>query len=130
MFFSVWAMIITFRLIYLMLPAFTHFLGAHGAQFLVATLIIASGFLAHEFKKKDQLMYGRVEICFGISSAIALSFSISPIDMHLTQWASLLGAAYVIARGRNNAHDAMRTLIASRRQSPFGESDDEIPNLF
>ena len=117
MFFLVWAMVIMFRMIYLMFPLATRLLGIYGVQILIAISIIAIGFLAYEFKKRDQLSYGRVEICFGISSVLALAFSTLPNEIHLPQWVSLVGSAYVIARGRNNVSEAKSNPYASQSSS-------------
>jgi hypothetical protein len=110
MFLFVWAMVIVFRLASLMLGSVARTIsssaGIHSFQFVIAATVIILGFLAFEFKKKHQLWYGRVEICFGISSAVTLSLSALPSDMHLTQWASLVGCVYVIARGMGNVSDA------------------------
>jgi 4-hydroxybenzoate polyprenyltransferase len=107
----VWAIVIVFRLAYLLLPyavaTVSSYVGIHGVQLVLSGIVVLFGFLAYEVKKKKQLWYGRVEICFGIGSAIALSFSVSPGDIHLTQWASLVGCIYVIARGMNNVNDAL-----------------------
>jgi len=128
MFFLAWAMLIVFRLVYLMLPAAVRFLGDYGAKLLVATCIVALGFLAYEFKKRDQLLYGRIEICFGIASGITLAFSSMPNEMHVTQWASLVGSAFVIARGRNNISDAKHSPGASTIPFFFAEGPEKSPN--
>jgi hypothetical protein len=128
MFFLAWSMIIMFRLVYLMVPVVARFLGDYGTKLLVTTCIVGLGLLAYEFKKRDQLFYGRVEICFGIASAITLAFSSKPNEMHLTQWASLVGAAFVIARGRNNISDARRNPGTATIPFFFAEGPEENSN--
>lgn len=110
-FLFVWAMLIVFRLAYLMLSSTVKWLssivGVYGVQFIIAVVVIVSGFLAFSFKRKYRFWYGMVEIGFGISSAITLAFSATPSEMHLSQWSSFAGCVYVIARGRNNVNDAL-----------------------
>ena len=108
MFFGVWVIAIAMRLVSLMLPPVTRFLGTYGTQAAIAGSVTGLGFLAFEFKNRDLLNYARLEICFGIASVFTLTYSATPDQMHLTQWASLAGAAYVIARGRSNLVDAMK----------------------
>lgn len=106
MIFATWAIVITIRLFYLMIVATTRQLGERSVQILILGSVVAAGFFAHEFKKRDRYLYGGIEVCFGIGTAIVLVFSSSPLELHLSQWSSLVGAAYVIARGRNNVQDA------------------------
>jgi hypothetical protein len=113
MLFGTWVIIIVIRLIRLMIPATARRLGEHTVQAIMFGTVLAAGFFAHEFKKRDQYMYGGIEVCFGIGTAIVLVFSSSPFELHLSQWSGLVGAAYVIARGRSNIHDARQNPQAS-----------------
>ncbi len=121
MLFLIWAMVISLRLVYLTIPVIGGFIDNHGGQSLIAACVITLGFLAYEFKKKDQLSYGRLEICFGISSAITLSFSILPSEMRLSQWATLVGCVYVIARGVNNVNDGKHKVNVSSVSAAAGQ---------
>jgi hypothetical protein len=125
-FFIVWTIVIIVRLVALMVPGSLRRFGDHLVQLLIIGLVIGVGFFAHEFKKWDQYFYGLVEVCFGICSTIILVFSIAPAEMHLTQWASLIGTAYVIARGRNNIHDAALNPNASRFLSSLRRDNDSF----
>jgi hypothetical protein len=106
MFFVAWCIAIVLRLAALMLPAIFQTANVHKVQATVAAGIVAAGFLAFEFKRWNQLWYGTVEVGFGIASAFLLAFSTMPSEMHLTQWASLVGCAFVVGRGRNNVEEA------------------------
>jgi len=106
MLFVAWCIAIIMRLASLMLPSVIQAASVHRAQAVIAGGIVAIGFAAFEFKKWNQLWYGTVEVSFGIASAFVLSFSTMPADMHLTQWASLVGCAFVVGRGRNNVEEA------------------------
>ena len=81
-------------------------LGTHGTQVVIGTGICLMGFGAHAFKKHNQFLYGVVEVIFGGSSAFAVALGISSRSATPSQWATLVGCAYVIARGLNNVSDA------------------------
>ena len=70
---------------------------------LVTTL---AGYLAHWFKQKNLRIYGRVEMVFGTVSAFAIASAINPERPILPQCVSLVGCAYVVARGLNNISEA------------------------
>lgn len=106
MMFATWAIIIVLRLFYLMIPAAAHQMGERAVQSFMLAVVIAAGFFAYEFKRRDEYLYGLIQGCFGISTAMILIFSTSPVQLHLVQWSSLVGAAYVIGRGRSNTQDA------------------------
>jgi hypothetical protein len=50
--------------------------------------------------------YGTVEIIFWIVSGFSIAFSLQPDKPWMPQGATLVGCAYVIARGMNNVHEA------------------------
>ena len=74
----------------------------------VAILLIFFGVGAHFFKRISQWWYGSVEVIFGMASIITISWTLIGNGITLVQWASLIGAAYVVARGLNNMHDARK----------------------
>lgn len=113
MLFATWAVVIIIRLFYLTLPVLAHQVGERSVQGMILGSVIAAGFFAHEFKRRDQYLYGGIEVSFGIGTAIILVFSSSPLELHLSQWSSLVAAAYVIARGRSNINDAKENPYAS-----------------
>jgi hypothetical protein len=62
--------------------------------------------LAHWFKIENQKMYGAVEVAFGAVSAWTMHLVFQQNASPFAQYASLLGGAYVVARGLNNIKDA------------------------
>ena len=86
-------------------------IGIHLTQVLTAVIVVAVGFGAHRFKQVNKLWYGRNEVLFGVISAV---FVVSRIDfgavefksLSLAQFGTLVGCAYVVARGLNNVSEA------------------------
>jgi hypothetical protein len=92
----------------------------HLTQLLIGSFVVAVGFAAHWFKGKNQHWYGRIEVLFGIVSAFSIAVSLSADRPWLPQGATLVGCAYVIARGMNNMSDAkakLNTRTGSRDRS-------------
>lgn len=83
-------------------------IGLGPTQFFISVLIIALGFVAHYFKKKNQKVYGNVEIIVGGLTALVVAGTLRRGNQDLSKWATLAGAAYVIARGLGNRDDAMK----------------------
>ena len=80
-------------------------LGTHSTQLIIALIVIASGLIAHLFKQRNQIWYGTVEMIFGSVSSLAISANLSSGSTILGPLSSLIGCAYVIARGLNNISD-------------------------
>ncbi len=76
------------------------------ARIIVGMVTIGAGLAAHWFKKVSQRWYGIVEALFGAAGAFNITLQLQPGQSMLPQWASLVGCAYVIARGLNNISDA------------------------
>ena len=76
--------------------------GTYYTQLLIGIIVITTGLLAHRFKQWNQIWYGAVEVIFGCVSSIAIASSLSPSNRILGPLSSLIGCAYVIARGMNN----------------------------
>jgi uncharacterized membrane protein YjjB (DUF3815 family) len=95
---------------------------------LTTTLV---GFLAHWFKRKNQRIYGRVEMAFGMVPGFAIASAINPERPLLPQCVSLVGCAYVIARGLNNISDANAKALAVllERLRGISKSVDELSLL-
>ena len=72
--------------------------GFYGTQFAIGAVVVALGGFAHWFKGKGQRWYGMVEIPFGTLSAFAIAFNLPRNHISLTQYASLIGSGYVVAR--------------------------------
>jgi hypothetical protein len=94
-----------------LLSFLTRTVGPHFTQFLVAVTVIAVGWGAHLFKRRNQLVYGYVEAFIGVMSAIAIvsrtNFAaVQFTTLTLAQYGTLVGCAYVVARGLNNVQDA------------------------
>jgi hypothetical protein len=90
-------------------PKINRLIGSHATQILLGILVLCMGIGAHWFKRMNQLWYGMVEIMFGAFSGFCIAYTMYPSTAHLTQWSSLVGCAYVIARGFNNVSDAGKT---------------------
>lgn len=80
--------------------------GPHRTQFIIWLGICAVGLVAHYFKRMSQRWYGMVEVIIGVASAFSIAIGLAPDRISLAQWSSLVGCAYVIARGMNNVYDA------------------------
>jgi len=80
-------------------------LGTHFTQLMIGFIVIACGWMAHRFKRKNQVRYGAVEVIFGAVSAFAIASSLSPASRMLGPLTSLIGCAYVIARGMSNVSE-------------------------
>jgi len=126
-----WIVVIMVRLIVLMTPrtvtSLSSSLGIRNIQFSIAVGVIIVGVLAFLFKRKNQLLYGITEICFGIVSAVTLATSALPSEMRLTQWASLVGCVYVVARGLANVSDALRNPSFAEVRAALSEHLAELP---
>ncbi|WP_263385536.1 hypothetical protein [Granulicella arctica] len=90
--------------------AAVHVLQQRHSQFFVAGITLTLGMLAFWFKKKSQINYGLFEIIFGVASAFRLSRGLLVQEAMLAQWASLVGAVYVVSRGLNNIADGEKEL--------------------
>ena len=87
-----------------------HVLQQRHSQFFVAVITLALGTFAFWFKKKNQVNYGLFEIAFGIACAFRLARGLLVQEAMLAQWASLVGAVYVVSRGVNNVVDGEKEL--------------------
>lgn len=105
----------------------TRTIGLHWTQVLVALFVVTVGYGAHWFKQANKLWYGYSEMLFGVLSAVlvvsrinfaAVEFS----NLTLAQYGTLVGAAYVVARGLNNVSEA-------RRETKPGDSKAPSANL-
>lgn len=90
--------------------AVVHLLQQRYSQFFVAGITLALGTLAFWFKRKNQVNYGLFEIVFGVASAFRLARGLLVQEAMLAQWASLVGAVYVVSRGVNNVVDGEKEL--------------------
>jgi len=88
-------------------------IGLYGTQFLIGAGIVSLGLFAHWFKGKNQRVYGIIEVLFGSLSAFAIAFSLPGDQISLTEYASLIGSSYVVARGMNNMSEAKMRLTAA-----------------
>ena len=98
-----------------------HIIGLYAAQAVVAVSVVGLGTLAHLFKKKNQLWYGVCEISFAAVSAFQVALSMKPSETVLAQWATLVAAAYVVARGLNNIsefHEKQAIAADTSRTAP------------
>ncbi len=105
----IWFISVLMRLVYLsLIPEVRHLAQDHPVdiQTTLAAGVVIPGVLAFLFKKKDQFLYGVTETAFGVASGFTLVFSAPPNEIHLTQWASLIGCVYIIARGIGNVNEA------------------------
>jgi hypothetical protein len=91
--------------------------GLHKTQIILALLMILAGICAYFFKQMTQQWYGFVEAIFGGSAVVAVVLGILPSSATPAQWATLVGSAYVIARGLNNWAEA-----ADGNNKTFGRS--------
>ncbi len=90
----------------LILPKLIPLFGLYGLRLLICVVVVIFGFAAHFWKRANQYTYGIGEIFFGILGAAYVTFTIQSEKLLLSQWAALIGTAYVIARGLNNRSEA------------------------
>jgi hypothetical protein len=83
-----------------------HTVGPYSTKVFISGLVIAAGVGAYWFKRQNAYLYGLTEVVFGSSATIAVTFRISPNQSMLAQWITLIGCAYVIARGLSNMASA------------------------
>lgn len=81
------------------------FLGIRGAQIVLIVGVCVAGWFAHEYKRRQQIRYGMLEVLFGVVSTVTVGLSMIPGNSTLTQGVALVGSGYVIARGLNNVRD-------------------------
>jgi hypothetical protein len=86
-----------------------HLLGTEHSGDALGLMVVAVGYVAHRFKRISQRWYGVVEVAFGVASGFAVAFSIDTPSPSVTQWATLIGCAYVLTRGLNNVYDASQS---------------------
>ena len=86
-----------------------HLLGTKHSGEALGLTVVAVGYVAHRFKRISQRWYGVVEVAFGVASGFAVAFSIYTPSPSVTQWATLIGCAYVLTRGLNNVYDASQS---------------------
>jgi hypothetical protein len=86
----------------LMLSSVAAKTGVATAQLLIGVCVVGAGTFAYWFKNENPLLYGKLEVIFGALSALVVSRGTDPENITLAQWATLIGAAYVVARGLNN----------------------------
>jgi hypothetical protein len=98
-------------------PYYADKFGLHRLQAIIAAGVVGIGLLAHYFKKKNQYLYGLVEITFGAGSAVSISVGMTPGVVLFSRWAALAACAYVVARGANNVSEA-RTKESPRPKFP------------
>jgi hypothetical protein len=77
-------------------------IGVFPAQAALAVSVIGIGVLAFLFKKGTPRMYGFVEMIFGAAGAVAVSLRMKPGQQVTSEWAALIAAGYVVARGLGN----------------------------
>jgi hypothetical protein len=93
------------KVIHMINPFFDRVINALGVgltQFLIALSVCVFGFAAYVFKEKSQKWYGNVELLVGFFTALGVAGTIKPGSFDLSQFATLAGSAYVIARGFGN----------------------------
>jgi hypothetical protein len=75
----------------------------------IAVAVVFIGIAAHLFKRKNQILYGQVEVAIGAASAFTIAAGIKPAEA-FSRWVALVGCAYVVARGFNNWSDGLMRL--------------------
>lgn len=92
-------------------------LGLKIAQALIGLGVTAIGILSHLLKLWKQSIYGIIEVFVGFSTAFIVSATIDVNHLELAKWATLAGAAYVIARGLGNYADGKKSAVPAVRES-------------
>ena len=80
-------------------------LGVRGAEILIIVIIFGAAWLAHEYKRKQQIRYGLLEVAFGILAVTNVALGMIPGSSTLSQGVALVASGYIIARGLNNVRD-------------------------
>jgi hypothetical protein len=99
---------------------------------IAGIVVLALGYVAHWFKRKNQLWYGRVEVIFGLGSALSIAYAAKSGFELSDHWATLAGCIYVVARGQNNQTEAATKatygLVADiqKLEAKVNETSDEL----
>lgn len=97
--------------------------------------LIVLGWAAFSFKKRDQQTYGALEVIFaGIAAVIAIR-QITPGRDWSGQFASLVGAVYIVSRGLSNVEDGAkqihnRMLVAAKEKAAADALAADVAKLF
>jgi hypothetical protein len=97
-------------LILLIVPPADAWAKLHPAWAMQITIVTFAGLLgvgAHRFKKINKALYGVSEVVFAVLYAMNNASRVDPSkpDQQVV-WVSILGSAYIVARGMNNISDA------------------------
>jgi hypothetical protein len=84
--------------------------GPHVAHAVIVLSVGLAGLIAYIFKKVNQLLYGLSEVVFAGASAVHVAGSLTARDAMVTQWAALIGFAYLISRGLGNISEGAEKL--------------------
>ena len=98
----------------------------HPAWAMQISIVGFAGLLgvgAHRFKKLNKALYGVSEVVFAVLYAMNNASRIDPSkpDQEVV-WVSILGSAYIVARGMNNISDA-----AEERQKKALSTSSALP---
>lgn len=95
---------------------FLGLLGLYGLRIVVGIGVVLFGFWAWQFKQTDVFAYGVAEVLFAGLSGAYVAAGLTPGDIVLSQWTTLIASAYVVARGVGNISDGMK----QHREGKFG----------
>lgn len=91
----------------------------------IAVCVFPIGYSAYYFKKKNQLLFGQLEIAVGVATALGAT---ARQEFRLTQILAVIGAIYIVARGFTNIDDAKKRMkLEKRHQGISGKATLEAP---
>ena len=86
-------------------------IGSNWTKAVIGSSVLLTGWIAHRFKQKRQILYGLCEVIFAGASAVHVAGRLAPGKGVSTQWGALIGFAYVVARGFGNISKGREKLL-------------------
>jgi hypothetical protein len=75
------------------------------SRYLLFIGVLLVGVVAHLFKRRNQGLYGAIEVAFGAATAWNVALGIKPSEPMFGRWTALVGCVYFIVRGLSNIQD-------------------------
>ena len=83
-------------------PAVSRHVGRISLAIALACLLLALGWSAHVYKQKSQYWYGFTEAVIATFYIVDRCVQMAAVETITTNWGTLVGAVYFLARGLNN----------------------------
>lgn len=81
--------------------------GLKTIQILAGILVMVLGWLVYRFKLRNQVAYGTIEVLFAGITGVIAARQVNPQRDWSGQFATLVGAVYIVSRGLANIYDGL-----------------------